>query len=114
MKIDPQVIAQKEEVRREVDKKFPEMPHEIELRGELQDEEEILRLYQEVERKKQEAVRKRQDITQKKLNKLDEEKQDMTKRLQYVSGILTRENWNKRTTRIGLVSSSTSWVNNAA
>ena len=38
----------------------------------------------------------------------------MTKRLQYVSGILTRENWKKRTTRIGLVSSSTSWVNNAA
>lgn len=103
VKGDEDVLSKKRETRREVERKFPEMPHEIELKGELEDEEEILRLYREVEMKKQEAVRKRQDMTIKKLNKLDEEKQEMQKKIQYVGWTLTRENWTKRPILIGLV-----------
>ena len=41
--------SRREQSRSELLARMPQLPHEIELRGELEDEEELLQLYTEVE-----------------------------------------------------------------
>ena len=62
--------------------KLPVLPHEIEIKGELRDEEELLALYKEVEEKKTMATNKRKEIAFKKVDKLEKEKQEHLTRLQ--------------------------------
>lgn len=68
--------------RTELAAKLPAMPHEVEIKAELRDEEELLQLYKELEAKKAETGAKRREIALKKVEKLEKEKEEHEKRLQ--------------------------------
>ena len=62
---DSDLKKRRESSRADMITKLPPLPHEIEIKAELEDEEELLHLYKEVESKKKEAVEKRKEIAMK-------------------------------------------------
>lgn len=89
----------------QLSRQLPSFPHELELKAELDDEEELLGLYREVgsaeqvEQKKQMALSKRNEIAQKKIGKLEEEKGLQLQRLRQEG--LTQGTGDEREDRVG-------------
>lgn len=79
---DEDLKKRRDASRNEMISKLPLLPHEIEIKAELKDEEELLRLYEELELKKKEAAEKRRDIALKKVDKIEKEKLEKLGRLQ--------------------------------
>jgi hypothetical protein len=79
---DQELKKRRDASRSEMMAKLPPLPHEIEIKAELKDEEELLKLYEELEIKKKEAVEKRREIALKKVDKIEKEKQERLGRLQ--------------------------------
>ena len=82
---DDELKRRRESSRAEMVSRLPPLPHEIEIKAELKDEEELLRLYQELEDKKKETAEKRREIGLKKIEKIEKEKHEKLERLKYFS-----------------------------